>query len=357
MNATKTLRKFGFRLLIVVVIFLCIESTVDQASYQQEPTITNLFYFATAFVFFITTWELNDWLIKRHLQKNEYHALGWTEGLEILAETLAFALPFFALVYYVALFHFADLLGIATEDPWLAFRADFLRAALLAVTTIVFNLFYFAGQVKQRMAQRMVGLQQEVLAAQYSSLKSQISPHFLFNSLNTLTALIYEDRDLASDFVARLASCYRYILDNREKDLISLDKELLFLDSYIFMMEVRHRTSVRISTNVAVDSRAYLIPTLSLQMLVENALKHNYYSEERPLHIAIRAEGDTLTVENTLRKRSAEHDSTQLGIDNIKKRYSFHSQQRVRVSQTDTTFRVTLPLLTRDIALRIPLPV
>ena len=94
--------------------------------------------------------------------------------------------------------------------------------------------------------------------------------------------MIYEDRDLASDFVTRLASSYRYILDNREKDLVSLAKELQFLDSFSFMMDVRHKKAVNINVTVDAEAKSMLIPTLSLQMLVENALKHNLHSEEQP---------------------------------------------------------------------------
>ena len=347
MNTRQTFRKFGLRLIVVVVVFFCIKLAVDPE--YGRMTVTDVFYFITAFIFFMSIWELNDYLIKRHLQKNQPHSLDWAAGLEILAETLAFALPFIALVYYVAIFHFADPLGISNVDPWLEFRADFLRAGLLTVTTVVFNLFYFAGKVRKKLELKLAEVQKEMLATQYSSLKSQISPHFLFNSLNTLAALMYEDRDLASDFVTRLSSCYRYILDNQAADLIRLDKELAFLDSFIFMMEVRHQAAVQISTEINVNAKAYLIPTLSLQMLLENALKHNYYSLEQPLTIRIRATNRKLCLENTLRKRREPQPSTQVGLDNIRKRYSFYTQEPVTVTETDACFRVSIPLLANDV--------
>ena len=185
------------------------------------------------------------------------------------------------------------------------------------------------------------------MTSKYSSLKSQISPHFLFNSLNTLTSLMYEDRDLASDFVTRLATCYRYILDNREEDLVSLDKELQFLDSFIFMMKVRHDGAIYINTDINTVTKSVLIPTLSLQMLVENALKHNYYSKEQPITIDINVKDNRLVVKNNIRKRIDSESSTKLGLANIKKRYAFYTNKDVIIEEENNMFKVSMPLLNK----------
>ena len=157
---------------------------------------------------------------------------------------------------------------------------------------------------------------------------------------------MYEDRDLASDFVTRLASTYRYILDNREHDLVSLQKEINFLDSYIFMMNVRHKKAVTISIDIHVDAKLYFIPTLTLQMLVENALKHNQYSKEKPLQISIsNIQGDALVVKNNLQKRVKPEETTQMGLQNIKKRYAYYTNKQVLVREEETYFEVIIPLL------------
>lgn len=277
--------------------------------------------------------------------------------MKILGLTLLTVAPIFALTYYLAIFHFSDVLDIVDViDPWLQFRSDFLRACLIAVTVVVFNLFYFSVKVKKDLEQKMMELENEVMQSKYKSLKNQISPHFLFNSLNTLTSLMYEDRDLASDFVARLSSCYRYILENEEEDLVSLDKELNFLDSFIFMMDVRHKNSLKITTEINLKANNFVIPTLSLQMLTENALKHNYYSKEHPLFISIKNIDNTkIIVENTLRIRKDEQESTKMGLENIKKRFSFYTFEKVEIIQEDTTFRVTLPLLKKEVIQRTPI--
>jgi two-component system LytT family sensor kinase len=350
------LRKSFIRFFLITTVFVCVKLTVNAEYENGFFNITNIFYYSSAFFFFIITWEMNEWLIKIHLKKNLLNGLDWISGMKILGLTLVLVTPIFALVYYFAIFHLFDVLDIIDLKPWLQFRSDFLRASLIAITLIVFNLFYFSGNVKKDLEQKMKELENEVMVSKYKSLKNQISPHFLFNSLNTLTSLMYEDRDLASDFVSRLSSCYRYILENSEEDLVSLDKELNFLDSFIFMMDVRHKTSLKILTKIDLKACDYVIPALSLQILVENALKHNYYSIEHPLIISItNSSNKTIIVKNKLRLRNEEQVSTKMGINNIKKRFSFYTNEKIEINQENNIFRVSLPLLKKETKQQIPL--
>ena len=264
---------------------------------------------------------------------------------------LAIILPICALVYYLALFPLKEPMGIiCLVSPKQQFLIDFSRAVVLGIAVIFFNMFNYAMHHHEKLEKQLEDLQKDMLASQYASLKNQISPHFLFNSLNTLTSLMYEDRDLASDFVTRLASSYRYILDNREHDLVTLKKELDFMDSFIFMMDVRHKQAVQIDLDIRVNTEKYLIPTLSLQMLVENALKHNLYSKERPLKITISSiQSDALVVKNNLQKRELKEATTGVGLKNIKKRYGFYTNKQVLVREEDTVFEVIIPLLDEHI--------
>ncbi|MEL6918219.1 MAG: histidine kinase [Bacteroidota bacterium] len=341
------LNKFGFRLLIVIVIFFSVKSTMAHEEGEDLFDPASFFYFGSAFFLVMFTWEINDWLIKRQLKTKK--GLDMHGSLKVLGYTYVFMVPVSALIYYLGIFEFDHICKIDTEDPWLQFRIDFLRALVLGFGIIVCNIFYHSNKQKRNLERKMKELRQEVMSSKYKSLKSQISPHFLFNSLNTLTSLMYEDRDLASDFVSRLASSYRYILDNREEDLVTLEKELNFLDSFIFMMNVRHEGALKISTDIGVDAQQFLIPTLSLQMLVENALKHNYYSKEKPMEIKIFSVGKLgLVVENTLRKREQREESTKLGLKNIRKRYAFYTRQEVTIETEKGLFKITMPLLHRN---------
>lgn len=344
---TKALQKFGFRLLVVMLIFFSVKLTIDHGEDETLFSPASIFYFCSAFFLVMLTWEVNDWLIKKQL--NNPKGLDIPGSLKTLALTFAFLAPVAAFIYYMGIYELDNICQIPTEDKALQFRIDWMRALLLGFAIMVFNLLYFSVKQKKDLEQKMNLLQKEVMTSKYKSLKSQISPHFLFNSLNTLTSLMYEDRDLASDFVTRLASSYRYILDNKEEDVVSLEKELNFLDSFIFMMNVRHSNAIVINTNIGVNPTAFSIPTLSLQMLVENAMKHNYFSKEKPMQINVYTVGKlALVVENTLRKREQEGESTQLGIKNIQKRYSLHTNQEVTVETENGYFKVTMPLLGRN---------
>ncbi|MDN3724893.1 histidine kinase [Aequorivita sp. SDUM287046] len=309
---------------------------------------TSLFYLISALVFIIGTWTVNDWLVYRQVKSGK--SINFSSGVRLLLVNFIIVLPVCTIVYYLSNYVFAEAIFLQKhENPAFNFRIDVLRAAIIALSIIVFNLFYHSMQQKKDMERTMDRLQKELVTSKYQLLKNQISPHFLFNSFNTLTGLMYEDRDLASDFVTRLALSYRYILDNGEEDMVPLKKELDFLDAFIFMMNVRHEGAIDIKIKILVDPNMFMIPTLSLQMLVENALKHNYFSKEKPLSIRIETVASmSIVVINNLRKRDTAEASTKLGIANIKKRYSFYTDQEVTTGTTKGFFTVTMPLLTKN---------
>ncbi len=347
------IKKFMIRFLIINMIYFMVKLTINHDTYPNDTLVDPpaMFYYFSAFFLLMLSWETNDWLIRSKLKAGLDKSLDVSNGIKILGINLLIILPTAALIYYLAIFELDQICKIDADDPWLRFRIDFFRAAVLGFAAILFNMFYYALKQKKELENTMNKLKKEAMTSKYKSLKNQISPHFLFNSLNTLTSLMYEDRDLASDFVSRLASCYRYILDNREEDLVSLEKELNFLDSFIFMMNVRHEGALSITTDILVNPKEYLIPTLSLQMLVENALKHNYFSKEKPLEISIFSLGQkSIVTQNNLHVRKQKEESTKLGLKNIKKRYSFYTNQKVQVETENGYFKVDIPLISKAIS-------
>lgn len=186
-------------------------------------------------------------------------------------------------------------------------------------------------------------LQRESVEAQYNSLRSQVNPHFLFNSLNALTSLVYQDQDKAVKFIKQLSTVYRYVLDTRDKELVSLNEELDFLHSYLFLQQIRFGEKLKLNINVSGDG---LVAPLVLQMLVENAIKHNIISEDQPLAIRVYRENGMLIVENNLQKKSIPSDeSTGAGLENIKRRYSFLTAIPVKVEDNSQAFKVSVPIL------------
>jgi LytS/YehU family sensor histidine kinase len=185
--------------------------------------------------------------------------------------------------------------------------------------------------------------QKESIRARYETLKSQVSPHFLFNSLNALTNLVYEDQDKAVKFIKQLSEVYRYVLDTRDKEVVTLEEERKFLRSYLFLQQIRFGDKLKLK--VELDGIQTLVAPLVLQMLVENAIKHNVVSEADPLHIRIFSQDGYIVVENDLQRKSAlVNDSPRLGLDNIAKRYEFLSDKKVEVIQNGK-FIVKLPII------------
>lgn len=189
-------------------------------------------------------------------------------------------------------------------------------------------------------------MKREQMSTKYESLKNQVNPHFLFNSLNALTNLVYEDQDMAADFIRKLSKVYRYVLDNQSKEVVSLETELSFVKSYLFLQKIRFDDKLKI--NIDIDGyEQNMIPPVALQMLMENAIKHNTIAEEEPLTIDIYVDnGETLIIKNNLQKKNIPiEESASVGLKNITARYGFLSEIKVEIQETSTEFIVKLPLL------------
>ncbi len=187
-------------------------------------------------------------------------------------------------------------------------------------------------------------LQKENIQAQYNNLKSQVNPHFLFNSLNALTNLVYEDQDKAAKFIKQLSEVYRYVLDTRDKEIVPLEEELKFLNAYLFLQHIRFENNL--ITRIELNGLSTHVAPLSIQMLFENAIKHNVISKEMPLEIKLYADDKYLVVENTLQQKDVSlEDSNGMGLENIISRYSFLSTDKVVVEKTEKFFIVKLPLI------------
>lgn len=182
--------------------------------------------------------------------------------------------------------------------------------------------------------------------SQFLFLREQIKPHFLFNSLNTLSALIVTDPPKAELYVEEMSTVYRYLLTKNEKVLTTLGEELSFLDSYLLLLKVRFEDSLNVEINTAENLTDYLLPPFVLQLLIENAVKHNVISTDHPLTIKIFTDKDKrLHVENNLQLKSRVHPSEQKGLMNIQSRYALLNQENgFVVCREDAHFRVTIPL-------------
>jgi len=217
----------------------------------------------------------------------------------------------------------------------------------LSIITITGFIIYIV-RTREKEVQKMQQLQTEKLKAQYETLKNQVNPHFLFNSFNTLLNIIDGDPGKASAYVEQLSDFYRSIVNLREKDLIPLGEELKIIEHYFFIQQKRFGTALHFENKVAdADKAVYSIPPLSLQLLAENALKHNIVSKDQPLTFEIAIENDALIVKNNLHLKPKEEkgEGEGLGLLNIKNRFQLISGKEVFVRQTEHDFIVTLPLI------------
>jgi len=187
------------------------------------------------------------------------------------------------------------------------------------------------------------------LKSQLSALKDQINPHFLFNSFSTLISVIEEKPRIAVEFVEEMSSVYRYLLQNQDKDLITLDEELNFLGSYCFLLSKRFGDSFNLKIDTPDSYLILKIPTFSLQLLIENAVKHNVISRRRPLFIKVYVENDYLVIRNNLQKKKIFKHHSGKGLKNIKRRYKFFTHQNIIIENLNSYFKVKIPLLKEEI--------
>jgi two-component sensor histidine kinase len=185
-------------------------------------------------------------------------------------------------------------------------------------------------------------------SAQFESLKNQIDPHFLFNSLNVLSSLIEENPDAAQKFTTSLSKVYRYVLEQKDKDLVSVEEELKFAKTYMNLLKMRFENSITFEVPEFENDDAKVVP-LSLQLLLENCIKHNIVSEKKPLHIKIYIEVNELIIENNKQIKEVLQDRKGVGLQNIVSRYAILTKRNVIIQESETIFRVKLPILTKQV--------
>jgi two-component system LytT family sensor kinase len=227
----------------------------------------------------------------------------------------------------------------------------------LACGTVYESVYYFEGWKKT--VQENEALKNQQIRTQFEVLQNQMSPHFLFNSLNTLTSLISEDQNIAINFTQKLSDVYRYILQNKERELVSLKEELNFAMDYLYLLKMRYPDNLYSTFKIdAVHLTKYIAP-LTLQMLIENAIKHNVISKSNPLSIEVYVDnGKSIVVKNNVKPKQALERSTKTGLSNIRKRYQYLGNREIDIIHTDGYFMVAIPLIemTREeIEHKIPL--
>ena len=214
-----------------------------------------------------------------------------------------------------------------------------MNFVLVAITEGIF----FFQQWKQS-AVEAEQFKKESIKAQFETLKNQVNPHFLFNSLNTLSGLIDMDKEVSKGFVDNLSQVYRYVLQNKDEELVTLKTEYNFIQAFIQLLKKRHGDRIAFEFDIQKGDLNQNIPPMSLQLLVENAVKHNVASRKKPLKIKISSDGNFLIVQNNLQKKKV-LNSTGIGLQNIRNRYKFLTDEEIEVEENESIFKVKIPLV------------
>ncbi|HVU94870.1 MAG TPA: histidine kinase [Puia sp.] len=344
----KTRYRYGFILLLAGYTYWNVAFT-EAPKYYPIPGSPG--FLACIFLFLIlAVWEGNRW-IEQGVGRMERRRRHPRNGPWATAYPLA--IGFGISVVYSGLI--SALLAYGTVRwafPAAAARLPILTKLMVTLGTRI-NLFlhvvhsiYFVSRRLGEKESETEALRRANAQAQLQAIQSQVNPHFLFNNLNVLSALVLQERPEANKFIEEFSIVYRHVLNSQRRDLVPLAEELAFLDHYLFLLHQRFPDGIDIQLDIHPDLRDYLIVPVALQMLIENAIKHNVVSREFPLRITVRTEGDDrLLVENRLRTKTPLEGSTRTGLNNIDQRYTLISRQHINIKKTNEVFSVSLPLI------------
>lgn len=285
-------------------------------------------------IFGVTIMTLLSKRIIAYLNKQ----IGWKENWlrRLFFEFLLF-LGLLALMTFTALYFFIP------EGKM--HKVAMLIIVMLNLSCIGFVELRLATIENVKLALALAESEKERVNSQLIALRQQVNPHFLFNSLNVLSSLIYDDQKKAEEFVHEFGDVYRYVLEINDEPVVTLQQELQFLDSYTFLQKIRFRDGLILNKKIDVTQLGHFLPPLTLQLLIENAIKHNIISEAHPFTIELYNEGDYLVVKNSLQPRKNKEKSFGLGLSNLKKKYDLISDLQPIHEVSEEWFVVKVPLL------------
>lgn len=305
--------------------------------------------FVIAFAFTIVYWFAFRLVIIKYHQKYP--------GYEFNSSRLGYIFIRLLIVYLLVKYGLGYLLNLIVPDHVAFYNANKISPFVAEISEILMiSLFFFVYEGiyylnKSRLMQVEKNELQKITAEQkLNTLKNQVNPHFLFNSLNTVVTMIPDEPKLAIEFVQNLSKTYRNILEVRDEKLIPIKQELIALDSYIYLLKTRFQGKIQIYNHLDRHLLDKFILPLSLQILLENAVKHNITSKSKPLRIGISEEAGYIVVQNNLQKKEQQYNSTKMGLANIRSRYKLLVGEEILVEETEDAFTVKLPIIENSAA-------
>jgi len=322
-------------LISIVITLLLMISRLSWNVFYSALIISSMYCFGLAMGCSSIS-SLLDWKFNWHTQGKK--RLVW--GIVI---TVVYVVTVVLLIdYYLFVKHF----GLPYEQ---FFKGRYLWMHLfyIVLSLGIATFFHAKGsmqELKVALTQKAL-LENQNIASQYEALKNQVDPHFLFNSLNVLSSLVDENPATAQKFINRLSYIYRYVLDQKDKELVSIEEELNFAEQYVFLQKIRFEEGVNFSSTIEFSRLKNFTIPLAFQILLENIFKHNIISDEQPIFINIESKDDYLLVSNNINKKNTRQTSHNLGLENIKARYKYFTDANIVIDETPERFCVKLPLI------------
>ncbi len=304
----------------------------------DNPPGFNLAVFAWISIEGFLTWESIHLYQERAQERS---------NANYLMKSVLVGVAAFCIVYYI--FKWIDYFSYSSEPPTIfhmivaALIGTILSAMLVSVSEILkWRSRWYESRVENE------AIQKDQIKAELNSLQSHIDPHFLFNNLNTLYSLIYKDPERAADFLERLSEIYRYILSNREEQVVPAVTELTMGVYYLELLKSRFGSAIKDQIEIQKEGlKEYYLPPLSIQQLIENAVKHNQVEEKIPLELKIFKKGEYLEISNHINRKMNVPDSHGTGLENLRSRISYLTDRPLEVIETKEDFCVKMPLLTK----------
>jgi LytS/YehU family sensor histidine kinase len=215
----------------------------------------------------------------------------------------------------------------------------------VGIGILIALILFMIVKMRFKNIRKKEALAREKVQSQFDTLRNQINPHFLFNSFNTLNSIIQHDQQAAVAYVEKLSDYFRIVLEQREKDVITVREELSLVESYLFLQKRRFGDNLNVDIQLSSKTMNSLIPPMALQLLTENAIKHNVISRNKPLQISIYEKGGNIAVSNSVQLKPTKEPSTGIGLDNISHRYRLLFKKDITTESNTNTFKVSLPII------------
>lgn len=340
------LKVLKISLLITVIVAILNLFVFDSGDYSLSNILEQTII---AFIFSFGLTAVNayfhDWISLKYDWETKPQKRLWFGAIGSFILTLV---TFGLLRYLFTLYYTgATFVEFIENESSASYVVAFVITLIASLFTHAFY-FYRALQKKQVKEQKIIA---GSASARFDALKNQLDPHFLFNSLNVLTSLIEEDPDAAQKFTTSLSKVYRYVLEQKNKDLVTVDEELNFARTYVRLLKMRFEDSLDFEIPEKASNPDFKIVPLSLQLLLENAVKHNVVTSSRPLRLKVYEENGMLKVKNNIQEKQVVKKSSGVGLQNIRQRYSILTDREMLISDANKEFIVSLPMLSQQIAM------